>query len=329
MDLLFDGLSAHPQLSELRCLDLSESMYMEVPSVIESSDLKNLHSLGLEVGAQGVVGLIEADLPNLEDLSLQERGDEDFSWSDWDGRLGPEPVERFAEWPGLAKLHRLSLFGNRIEPGSFERLFRSPHFRSLKTLLLEFVYTSVERMLWQSVPEELELEHICFSSHMLSGADLWTAPCLASLRRVDLRQTRFQTEHAASQTMAALNLVQSLDLWGATTDDVGGDACRALVPLEYPNLHTLRVGSAYAACPLERELWTWLKAQPLRALILAGNRWEQATELLRDLELPQMERLELQGASTQAQDAIAASPLGRRLRATGGLRFRRRAAEGW
>lgn len=67
MDLLFDGLSAHPQLSELRCLDLSESMYMEVPSVIESSDLKNLHSLGLEAS------LVNADAIEWQSMSSDVR----------------------------------------------------------------------------------------------------------------------------------------------------------------------------------------------------------------------------------------------------------------
>lgn len=76
MDLLFDGLSTHPQLSELRCLDLRDSMYMEVPAVIEAPGLKNLHSLGLEaslINADDIVWDSMSPQVRLEVLSLNRQ----------------------------------------------------------------------------------------------------------------------------------------------------------------------------------------------------------------------------------------------------------------
>lgn len=132
-------LAASPLLATLEALELVDG-YADVPgtrALLASPHLRGLRRLALErhlVGREGVVGLVEADLPHLEDLRLEERGEADFSWSGWDGGLDGEAMDAFAAWPGLARIRKLDLSGNRIPPEGFEALFESEHLRRLESL---------------------------------------------------------------------------------------------------------------------------------------------------------------------------------------------------
>lgn len=332
-------LAASPLLSTLTELALVDG-YADAPgthALLTSPHLRGLRELSLArhlVGREGVVALVEVDLPELVALQLEERGTTDDSWSHWDGGLDVPAMERLARWPGLARIRRLDLGGNRIEPEGFEALFESEHFTAVESLKLQFVYAMLAEIPWGSAPGALRLKALDLGDSSVSteaAQVLAAAPCLAELRQLDL--PRAQAEEAtALPTLLDGGLAETLQVLDlGDFDSVEAPVVSALVGADLPQLHTLRLGSAYDIGDGDVErLVGWRHLEHLRSLAIAGKSiGSETARALAAAPLDQLERLRVRGLPEDDRALLRETPIGQRLLRTGGLELLAHPQRGW
>ncbi len=324
-------LAQSPLLSTLTELALVDG-FAEDPgtrAILNSKYLRKLKKLELfrhQVGAQGVHALVEADLPALEELKLEEHGpDDDSSWSHWEGGLELPEMQRLADWRGLTQLTRLDLSGNRIPESGFRALFRSGRLTSLNTLLLQHAYTNAPEMNWGAL--HCPLSEVGLSYHIVAGFDQTSTDCFAQLECLDLSNAVVEDHADITRILGPVgSTLRRLDFRSFNVDsDVWPyppeqSPIRGLVGMSFSALHSLFV-DFHQPYELDDFLSSDLLGQLVHLRIGRLGAVSSARNL-GQVKLPRLQLLEVAGLHSSARNELLESPIGKRLRETGGLHFR-------
>lgn len=315
-------LAQSPLLSTLTELALADG-YAEDPgtrAILNSKYLRKLKKLELvrnEVGLRGVRGLIEADLPLLEDLTLQEHGPDDgSSWSDWEGGLDVPEMQQLASWSGLQRLKRMDLSFNRIPAEGLDALFHSPGLISLQDLIIEHTFGRANELNWDALG--VQLQEVGLGYHVLDEI-VCQAQSLSGVRSLDLNACLFlgiqDVEQLLSRCASTLSVLdfRSIDLDGEE------HPVRVLMRSSLPALHTLSVGMHRTELPNVPEFFACPAVQNVQCLRLDGV--YKRVDAICGAELHQLQQLHVTNLGGDSRAKLLASPLGKRLHETGGLRF--------
>ncbi|MBN9118910.1 MAG: TIGR02996 domain-containing protein [Planctomycetes bacterium] len=314
-------LADSPQLSTLRALTARGLWPEGMGRLVASPHLVALKALRIpsnNLGNAGIVALVGASLPALEELDLSGRGVSE--------RYNDDPIvrspgmESLAEWEGLARVRSLTLSGNEFGAAGLRTLLRSPHVTGLKQLSVRGGRLNGGAMgAFRDARPELQLDALDVGENVLgaSGADyLAGARCLSELKT--LRLDRCEIPAAAARLMAKqAPFIDTLRVLDVGHNHFGTIALSGLLGRKPPALHTLRLrdndlfdkGAALLAGSPGSDglLEVDLSLNNLRA---AAARALGASPYLRGLLVLRLGDNPIPGPDTAA---LAASPLGKRL----------------
>ncbi len=323
-------LAQSPLLSTLTELALVDG-FAEDPgtrAILNSKHLRKLKKLELvrnEVGLRGVRGLIEADLPLLEDLTLQEHGPDDgSSWSDWEGGLDVPEMQQLASWSGLQRLKRMDLSFNRVPAAGLDALFHSPRLTSLQDLIIEHTFGRANELDWDALG--VQLQEVGLGYHILDEF-VCEAKCLSGVRSLDLNACLFfGVQHIAQLLKHCASSLAALDFRAIDLDDAASEPpIQMLVQATLPTLHTLSLSIYRDDQQYLKELLNSSVLRGVQSLRLeGGGGLVSAVGALGASELPKLRQLRVANLDGNGRAELLASPLGRRLHETGGLRFVKR-----
>lgn len=316
-------LAASPLLATVRTLDVRHaSLGPEgFRRLVASPHLKYLTALRApfnSIGTGGVRTLKEIKtLPALAEIDLSETGSY--------GRYGEDPIvdvegmEELASWPGLARVHTLTLSGNDPGRPGLRALLQSRHTTALNRLIFRGNALDGQAMLeFPAARPGLALDELDLGGNLLGpvgAGHLAKADCLRGLKVLTVDECELDAAAARKLTGALfLAEVRTLNL---NYNSLGRDGLAALLGANPPHLHTLRLGSNDLDDAAAAELAGSPAADRLVSLDLGGNdlRDKGAVELARSARLNGL--LSLQVANNHLSPAavteLRRSPLGKRL----------------
>lgn len=268
-----------------------------------------------------VEALLERDLPALIGLVVEAlHPSMTYEQSVFDG---------FRSLKNLGSLRELVLLGYPLSADAFRQVMSG--CTSLRHLELVVPW---EEAAWTTSSEiaDCTLRQV-FGPFETKPLDFFRAPCLRGLRRLELRHAYF----ADPADLTAL-----LETWAPTLevlDFLGTEvqaqpdnsrpalavrrarARQALIQTQMPKLHTLTVGLPDHHLYEAPDLIEWADTPSLQWLRLLSTNHKPTAYWLARAEFPNLKRLDLLGASAEAQATLLDSPLGKRLSESGGLFF--------
>jgi uncharacterized protein (TIGR02996 family) len=319
-----DRLAASGLLSTLRVLDIKgcASGMEGLRRLVSSPHLGRLEALRAADNSIGDgVGEVLREAPaleRLEELDLSESEDAGYYGEDV---FTAEGMTELGTWPGMARLRRLDLSGHDFRRGQLQALLGSPLSGGLKELRFRnnHNYEGFGEILQSARPEmELDILDITGAQDRGDVPLLVENRALRNLKELFLRDSFHEEpsgdieELAAAPFMASL---RALHLEGGETDEAEiGPLLDAAPPL----LHTLSLLYVYFLSPRNIvELAESPASDNLLELDLRDSRLDsKAVEALgkaKHLRNLLVLRVGGRDISEAEMDAIAASPLGRRL----------------
>ncbi len=320
-----DRLSACRLLSTLRVLDITGCAVGVggLERVVSSPHLGRLEALraadnGIGDGIAGAFNAGPANLPELEELDLSESGDAGYYGVDV---FTAEGFAALGAWPGMARIRRLDLSGHGMQEDQILPLLRSPLAAGLKELTLHNThnYRGWGYILAEAHPD-LALDALDIGDNLYRGdaGVLADNPRLAGLKELRIDDIHMEDSPDDLRDLASGRFMSGLRVLRLERGEAGGsDGLQAILAAPAPHLHTLSLRDAY----IEDGPIIALAASPasntLLELDLTGNqlRSDAARALGETKHLQSLLVLRVGGnpMSKKEEDAIAASPLGRRL----------------
>jgi uncharacterized protein (TIGR02996 family) len=318
-----DRLADSPVLSTLRALTIRNAGLQSngFHSLIGSPHLRGLKVLRVpnnSIGNRGAEALVECDtLPNLEELDVSEEN--------YYGRYAEDPVidargvAHLAEWPGLARLRTLVLAGNELQQSGLHALLQSPHTSGLKNLIIRgAALTGAALREFGTAQKGLALESLDLSDNLLRDAGaghLARAACLRTLKA--LYVGRCELGPVGADKLAKARFFGGLRILSADYNNFGPEGLSALLGVKPAALHSLLLAGNDIGDAGVGVLATSPASDNLLNVDLAANdlgagsaRLLGATGHLRNLRVLRVTNNPL---DKRSRDALAASPLGKRL----------------
>jgi uncharacterized protein (TIGR02996 family) len=322
-------LAEAPVLSTLHTLTIDDASIGPdaFRRLCRSPHVKGLRALRVPknaIGNGGVRVLAETDpMPGLAELDLSERGIY--------GRYGEDPivdaegVAALAAWPGLARLHTLTLNGDDAGLEGLVALLMSPHAVGLKHLGLRENNLDGDALQAFGVARAglmLETLDVGMNNLQLGGADrLAGAPCLRELKILNVDQCEIGL--ADIRKLFKAPFMGSLRVLNADFNSMGTKGLSALLKASPPELHTLHLQNNDIANDGVALLTASPASDVLRELDLSYNPFDQsgARALASAPRLTNLLVLKVEGVTFghAGIKTLKESPLAKRLAALEGL----------
>jgi uncharacterized protein (TIGR02996 family) len=312
-----------PVLSTLRSLTIRDAALGPdgFRRLVSSPHVRNLRALRVphnSVGNAAITALASCiTLPLLEELDLSEVRSY--------GRYAEDPIidvngiQDLAGWPGLARLHTLSLSGNNIQWRGLRALLQSPHLYGLKHLALRGTALDGDALrAFSRAGQELQLDSLDLGENMLFTDGmryLAGSPCLRTLKVLTLDRCELNVKDLSKLTEASF--FANLRVLNVSSNNFGRGGLTAMLKAKPPELHTLAItgsdlgdagAAALAKSPASNTLldvdlsWNHVGEKGARAL--------EASKQVRNLLAL---RLGENPICKETAEALRNSPLGKRL----------------
>jgi uncharacterized protein (TIGR02996 family) len=325
-------LAAAPLLSTLHALNLRKSNlggegFGQLVASPHLGKVKALRVPGNTIGNQAISALFDArSLTSLEELDLSETGSYGRTRSTRrydryyeDTVLEATDLRALAGWPGMARLHTLTMSGNNAGRGGLRALLRSRNVTNLKKLVLR-----ANGLDGQAIQEfgaarpELQLDVLDLGENVLGdvgASDLALAPCLSALKVLQLDTCEIHLSGA--RWLINAPLLGSLRRLNVNHNSFGPEGMYRLLEKKPSLLHTLEMmdndlGDEGAAHLAESSASNTM----LEVNLAHNDLQDQAAKLLgksKHLKNLLVLRLEDNAIGKSAGMALANSPLGKRL----------------
>lgn len=332
LDRAVRGLEPHwfaqsPLASGLTELTLIEDYADDAGLRVLFGAMPLLETLEMErdFGPDECHALMFAELEHLQSLTARNIEDVTSFYRD-PGGPDAATIELLADWPRLSQLRHLNLSAHRVSADDFAPLFRSPNFQ-VRSLQLDQIEAQPNRMPWRHA--NLQLDTLSLRLNRFRGVDAMLTT-MRGLRVLDLHYSSFvNVSDLASVLRCVASSIEVLDLrCDAYEGTLEGDATdaelralEALLNVECPLLHTLRLKIETLPRRTAHTFEEWLSSSPVRSLEVNGSEQTALPLALAAKNPPSLECLVLWNVTESAQEQLRHSALGKRLTERGGLRF--------
>lgn len=316
-------LAGSPQLATLRALTARGLWPESLEELVGSPHLALLKAFRLpanSLGNDGIEVLIESSaLTALEELDLSGQGVAE-RYND-DPIVDAPGMESLAGWDGLATVRVLKLCENEMGAPGLRLLLRSPNAVALKELSLRGGRLSSKAMAeFAKAGDGLRLEVLDVGENILNEAGvkhLAAAKCLRELKV--LRMDRCEVPLAGARHLAKAAFLDGLRVLDVGHNSFGPAGLTAVLDRQPPQLHTLRLRNN----DLFDNGATLLAESPASDTLIEldltmngmGAAAAEALGAAAHLRSLRVLKVGDNSINAKAGEALAASPLGKRLAA--------------
>lgn len=284
--------------------------------------LRSLRVVKNRIGNEGLVAVVEADLPALVALELSERADDDLpspGVPEHEPLVDGDGIRALVGSPCFARLRHLSFSGHAIREPGLGALLGAPGVRGLETLSLRCQLDGPVRVPFEQAPPDLRLRVLDLGENLLDPASLacLRGPALDDLAvlRLDHCFTDPRTFHQVDE-VPWLSSLRELEL----SDTDAEPLLEPLLRCRGLSLRSLGMANGFRYYQAQQALYELITSSitdPLLELDLSGNYMDDAfaEALMASSHLSELQVLHLGGHQfgPAATATLAASRLGRRL----------------